>query len=382
MERLDEDTVLALQLKAPGACEKEARALYAEVHSGCMFRDFSDAARTRIWLRLCSATTDCLVPSLYAFFENLKYMQAAADCIRRLVPREAKQSMRRSFENVFLTEDADESGCIMQTSWSSFRSIPTPRAESFDTAYRQLWLYALREQQNMPIPRKQKLVIAETRQADEIVVFRFTCLAQKLGFNTDEIKALAQRSPDQAIAHRLLTTARKPDEFEYEDISTSIQLVTQVFSTAQLIPAQISSEEDELDGIAESPARCGTPHAADHARDKPDMFLDKLHAPMHRHGSDLTSFFIQRSIYFGFFGQDIEIPFADPYVAEGVHIFDYIISPGQNSPVASSQRERLACIVGDDARRQNLQNRVEEREARLHQLLIQDQQLAANAAQL
>lgn len=85
MERLDEDTVLALQLKAPGACEKEARALYAEVHSGCLFRDFSDAERTRIWLKLCSATTDCLVPSLYALFENLKYMQAAADCMRRLV---------------------------------------------------------------------------------------------------------------------------------------------------------------------------------------------------------------------------------------------------------------------------------------------------------
>lgn len=112
--------------------------------------------------------------------------------------------MRRSFENAFLMEEAEESDCIIQTSWSSFRSIPTPRAESFDIAYRQLWLYALREQQNMPIPRKQRLAIAETRQADEIVVFRFACLAQKLGFYTDEIKALAQRSPDQAIAFPVL----------------------------------------------------------------------------------------------------------------------------------------------------------------------------------
>ncbi|KAM3475765.1 hypothetical protein MY8738_007241 [Beauveria namnaoensis] len=382
MERLDEDTVLSLQLKAPGACEKEARALYAQVHSGCLFRAFNETARNRIWLRLCSATVDCLVPSLYAFFENLKYMQAAADCMRRLVPREARKSLRRSFEKKYSTEDADESECIIQTSWSSFRSIPMPRADSFDVAYRQLWLYALREQQSMPIPRKQKLAIAETRHADEIVVFRFACLAQKLGFKSDEIKALVQRNPDQAIARRLLTTARKADEFEYEDMSTSIQLITQIFSTAQLISAPIPTEEDDVDDIAVPPVRCGTPHAAHHSRDKPDMFLDKLHAPMHRHGSDLTSFFVQRSIYFAFFGQDIDIPVVDLHVTEGVHTFDYIVLPEQISPVASLPSQRLARTLGGDAREQALQSRVEEREARLHQLAMQEQQFAANAEQL
>ncbi|KAM3560519.1 hypothetical protein ARSEF4850_003620 [Beauveria asiatica] len=385
MERLDEDTVLALQLKAPGACEKEARTLYAQVHSGCLFGAFNETARNRIWLRLCSATVDCLVPSLYAFFENLKYMQAAADCMRRLVPREARKSLRRSFEKKYSTEDADESDCIIQTSWSSFRSVPMPRADSFDVAYRQLWLYALREQQSMPIPRKQKLAIAETRHADEIVVFRFACLAQKLGFKSDEIKALVQRNPDQAIARRLLTTARKADEFEYEDMSTSIQLVTQIFSTAQLISAPFPTEEDGVDDIAVPPVRCGTPHAAHHSRDKPDMFLDKLHAPVHRHGSDLTSFFVQRSIYFAFFGQDIDIPIVDLHVTEGVHTihtFDYIVLPEQISPVASLQSQRLARTLGGDAREQALQSRVEEREARLHQLAMQEQQFAANAEQL
>ncbi|OAR03487.1 hypothetical protein LLEC1_06518, partial [Akanthomyces lecanii] len=90
MKRLDEDT-----LKAPGACEKEARSL------GCIFGGFNETTRNRIWLRLCSATADCLVPSLYAFFKNLKYLQAAADCMRRLVPRKTNPSisMRRSFKH-------------------------------------------------------------------------------------------------------------------------------------------------------------------------------------------------------------------------------------------------------------------------------------------
>ncbi|OAR03486.1 hypothetical protein LLEC1_06519 [Akanthomyces lecanii] len=51
------------------------------------------------------------------------------------------------------------------------------------------------------------LAIAETRHADKMVVFRFTCLAQTLGFSTYKITALVQRSPDHAITYRLLTTA-------------------------------------------------------------------------------------------------------------------------------------------------------------------------------
>ncbi|KAF1739600.1 hypothetical protein CRV24_001536 [Beauveria bassiana] len=103
---------------------------------------------------------------------------------------------------------------------------------------------------------------------------------------------------------------------------------------------------------------------------------------MHRHGSDLTSFFVQRSIYFTFFGQDIDIPVVDLHVTEGVHTFDYIVLPEQISPVASLRSQRLARTLGGDAREQALQSRVEEREARLHQLAMQEQQFAANAEQL
>lgn len=35
------------------------------------------------------------------------------------------------------------------------------------------------------------------------------------------------------------------------------------------------------------------------------MFLNKLHGPIERQDTSLTSSFIQRSIYYSFFGQDI-----------------------------------------------------------------------------
>ncbi|KGQ02598.1 hypothetical protein BBAD15_g12181 [Beauveria bassiana D1-5] len=308
MEKLDEDTVREIQFTAPGACERQARHLYAKVNSGQIFSAFSDTERNRIWLRLCSATEVCLVPSLLAFFENLKYLQPAAVCMRRLVHLEKGESIRCALEKAFSPGDGNE--CVMQTSSTSFTTIPISAADCFDIAYRQLWLYALREQRDMPIKSKEKLATAKIRQADEVVVSRFARLAQKLGFKSDEIKALVQMNPDQEIARRLLTTARKPEEFEFDDINASIDTVADVLATARPISAQLLTEDDEIDSVEKPPALCGQPHAADHARDKRDMFLDKLHGPMPRPRLRLTSIFIQRSAYFALFGQDLGISVA------------------------------------------------------------------------
>ncbi|KAK3177861.1 hypothetical protein K4F52_009413 [Lecanicillium sp. MT-2017a] len=379
MEKLDEATVDAMQLTAPGACERQARELYFKVSSGEIFSTFSETERNRMWLRICSATVDCLVPSLFAFFENLKYLQAAADCLRRLVNSKTRQSLRCAFEKAFSPGDADQ--CLIQTSWASFKTTPTSAADSFDIAYRQLWLYALREQRNMPIARKQKLAIAGTVHADEVVISRFARLAQKLGFKTDVIKALALMDPDREIARRLLITAKKPEEFEYYDMASSINKITDILGTARPISAQSLTDEDGVEGAAKPPLLCGTPRAADHARDKPYMFLDKLHGPIERHHSRLTSFFVQRSIYFAFFGKDVGIPMADLVPAEDVHMLDHDSTRAQRLPMVS-RAPTLQRPLEDDERQTNLRRRLEEQESRLQRLATTEQQLSANIEQL
>ncbi|KAF1739603.1 hypothetical protein CRV24_001539 [Beauveria bassiana] len=368
MEKLDEDTVREIQFTAPGACERQARHLYAKVNSGQIFSAFSDTERNRIWLRLCSATEVCLVPSLLAFFENLKYLQPAAVCMRRLVHLEKGESIRCALEKAFSPGDGNE--CVMQTSSTSFTTIPISAADSFDIAYRQLWLYALREQRDMPIKSKEKLATAKIRQADEVVVSRFARLAQKLGFKSDEIKALVQMNPDQEIARRLLTTARKPEEFEFDDINASIDTVADVLATARPISAQLLTEDDEIDSVEKPPALCGQPHAADHARDKRDMFLDKLHGPMPRPRLRLTSIFIQRSAYFALFGQDLGISVAGLESTEDTHMLDH----------SSSHEQRLPLHVAE--RRTSAHRSTEEQEARLAQLAATERQLSRHVAQL
>ncbi|KAH8721015.1 hypothetical protein HC256_001391 [Beauveria bassiana] len=363
MGKLDEDTIDKIQLTAPGACERQARHLYEKVNSGQIFSAFSDTERNRIWLRLCSATKDCLVPSLLAFFENLKYLQPAADCMRRLVHLERKQSIRCAFEIAFSPGDGD--ACFMQTSLASFTTIPIIAADSFDIAYRQLWLYALREQREMPIKRKEKLATAKAQQADEVVVSRFARLAQRLGFKSDEIKALVEMDPDREIARRLLITARKPEEFEFDDINASIDTVTDVLATAQPISRQSLTDEDDIDCIERPPALCGKPHAADHAHDKKQMFLHRLHRPMPRPRLRLTSIFIQRSTFFAFFGKDLGISIDDLASAEDMHMLDQSSRHEQRLPVAERRPRRL-----------------EGQEVRLERLAATEQQLSANIEQL
>ncbi|KAM3471501.1 hypothetical protein MY8738_009293 [Beauveria namnaoensis] len=377
MEKLDEDTIDKIQLTAPGACERQARHLYEKVNSGQIFSAFSDTERNRIWLRLCSATKDCLVPSLLAFFENLKYLQPAADCMRRLVHLERKQSIRCAFEIAFSPGDGD--ACFMQTSSASFTTIPIIAADSFDIAYRQLWLYALREQREMPIKRKEKLATAKAQQADEVVVSRFARLAQRLGFKSDEIKALVEMDPDREIARRLLITARKPEEFEFDDINASIDTVTDVLATAQPISRQSWTDEDDIDSVEQPPALCGKPHAADHAHDKKQMFLHRLHGPMPRPRLRLTSIFIQRSTFFAFFGKDLGISIDGLASTEDTHMLDHCSRHEQRLPMISrAQMPQHVLEVAE--RRTSIPRRLEEQEARLERLAATEQQLRNDMA--
>jgi hypothetical protein len=67
--------------------------------------------------------------------------------------------------------------------------------------------------------------------------------------------------------------------------------------------------DDDMGERERAPSRCGLMNNLDQLRDKPLMFLPKLHSPADN--SSITSFFIQPSIYFAFFGQDMGISLRD-----------------------------------------------------------------------
>ena len=374
MAKLDRTTVKALELTAPGASAKEAKDLHSRIQSGQLFSAFNDAERQMIWSRLCDATTDCLVPSLYAYFENLKYLRVAADSMKRLLHLERKETIRATLELSFQDEPEGRNECLIQDSRSTFLHIPTDGINRFDLMYRQCWLFALREYRDVPAEPKQKLAGPKSGHVDETILFAFASLAHRLGFRTEEISALLQQDPDREIAHRLLTTARKPDQFVYDDLETAVRAVTSAMAQARAINMDIVTDEDDVEAQLKSPARCGIPHILDQARDKPLMFLDKLHASLPRARSELTSFFIQRSIYFGFFGRDVG------FSTDDFNVFRReLVAPnrGLSQPTLQSQAEDQ-----NQRRLESLDRMIREKETTLEQLTQTEREFKENLEQL
>ncbi|KAF5127199.1 hypothetical protein E5D57_008127 [Metarhizium anisopliae] len=392
MKRLDKESVLALELKAPGACQKDARDLYGRVHGGEVLSTFSQAERERIWSKICSATAECLIPSLRGFFNDLNYIKLAADCMKRLVGLDSKETIRRVLESAY--SDADQSGgeCLVQVSGHSTKLVQASGTEHFDVLYRQLWLYALREHPAMPAEVKAKKSGGKATQVDENVLSRFAHFAHKLGFKTDEIGALLDSNPDRAIARRLLTTARRPEEFDYEDMESCITAVEDVIASARPISNDKAGEYYTIEDDEKPPERSGQPAKNDLARDKRFMYLDVFHGAFPRQNPNLSSLFIQRSLYFALFGKDISLSVKDidaaPEVPEATYgdlVFEQHTNPrlicgGDRSIQLST--EQPAVDAEYQRQLEDLRGKVVEVESRLGLLSQKENERLNNIEQL
>ncbi|KAI6080544.1 hypothetical protein F4821DRAFT_265805 [Hypoxylon rubiginosum] len=286
MRRLAPTDVQALQQKAPGVCEADADELHRRIRSGKILGGFRQQERVLLWERLCRATEDDVVPSLYGFFENL--------------------NVRSAYERCFSSTELPADTCSLQVSATSFKSVPAGGADRFDLAYRQLWLFARREHEDMPSEPRKKLSGPKGGQADESVKFEFAFFAHWLGFRSTKITSILQQDPDRERARRFLTTARRPNQYTYNSLEDCVNRVVAVVQTAQPIESDEAMEEVVVDDL-KPPRRSGKPYALDQSRDKAFLFLDKLHAPVARQCEQLSSFFVQRSTYFTFFGIDLGV---------------------------------------------------------------------------
>ncbi|KAI1382530.1 uncharacterized protein F4822DRAFT_441841 [Hypoxylon trugodes] len=311
MKKLDIPTLEAIQLKAPGACRADTDELKHRIRRGELFGAFTEEERSAIWTRLCALTTDCVVPSLYAFFEDRKWLEGPAICFKQLLNVKKGNTIRSALERAMVYERKPDGYGLTDAQWLDF-------------AYRALWLYAIREYQHLLPRKKRKLANVKDSQANEEVLFRFASLADELGVKTKEVHDILQLDPDRTMARRFLREARRPDQYRYEDFEGSIIKMVNAFNAAvtrrgacdhgtddeDLIDRSVESitDGDEIYDHSGLPRRSRLLRGRDQARDKATMFLAGLHSPAEKQGASLSSFFIQRSIYFAYIGADIDIP--------------------------------------------------------------------------
>ncbi|PMB65574.1 hypothetical protein BM221_008935 [Beauveria bassiana] len=104
----------------------------------------------------------------------------------------------------------------------------------------------------MPPEREQIVAGYKLAGVDEMVLLDFAMFTHKLGFRTTEIEKLLRGNPYRQIARRLLLTARKPDQFNFENIESSISVVIGVMETAGLASNNQAVDVDEYEVMADN----------------------------------------------------------------------------------------------------------------------------------
>ena len=263
----------ALELKAPRLSTLDAKVLRGQVLGGEIFGAFSEQERVAIWGRL--QAVDGLIPSLFTFFEDVKYLEACANCVKRLVSLSPRDTVSTALEKAFCDANQRADRTVIQVTESSFTSSPASLADRVDLSYRQLHAYAMRHYLQMPREPKGKELLARLMvNTDETVLRDFADLADRLGFGSPEITALKQ-CPKSTVA-RARSERSKP------------LLVT--------------------DGAGEiKKRRCGLPRVEDYVEDGEFLFVNHLHNEEEEQGEGITSFFVRKSVYFAFFGRSLPL---------------------------------------------------------------------------
>jgi hypothetical protein len=304
MKKIDQDTVDNLQLLAPGKSRADKSIACGLVLSGRAFSDFSEAERRSIWSRL--EVFDGLVPSLYTFFEDFKYLENCAQCVKRLFGP-VNESIWNTMKHMFHGSPDIEEECLIQTSECTVRHQRAGSAERLDLGYRQVWLYAMRNYTLMPPdPKNDDDLLAKPNRAmaDARTIYDLADLARRLGFRSPEIECLVQGSPDRQIARDALLQARKPHHFRYDPrgFDALVDRITECFSAA--VPCEPERSPELLaDSTVKARARCGTPQKRTHKQDNLRLFIDYLHNDEVTISETITTFFVRRCVYFAFFGK-------------------------------------------------------------------------------
>lgn len=299
---MDPDTVARLQGMAPGVASQEAAEVEVLLSSGAVFQNFAFSERMAIGERLKERKT--VIPSLYKFFRDMRYLEACANCMKRLAaPSRDHPTVKAAFMHNF-KPDYGNNECRIQTSETKFRQQPGTQAERAELGYRQLWLYAQRHYPKVPKePESDDLVAkASCEKADESVLHDMAVLAQRLGFDSQRIQRLVDESPDRQMARDILLRARKPEIYQY-DSNTFESLVTRICDClAQAISVDHHAPLGPITSREVKPkARWGLPLAKDQKQDSQFLFLDVLHNNNLPLGSNVTTFFVRKCTYLAFF---------------------------------------------------------------------------------
>ncbi|KAH6645739.1 hypothetical protein BKA67DRAFT_527046, partial [Truncatella angustata] len=192
LRRIDTETVKQIQLRCPRYSSRDAQFLKSHVEKGTLFPSFSDAERRTIWSELLSV--DTIIPSLYTFFEDFKYLESCAGSFHHFLelPKHSSDTISSSLRSIFRL-GAVSSGPLIQIPNDACSLRDDVPEDQFHRAKNELWLYVMRYYREMERPKQNDriaLARVRTQQADAETLTNFAVLASQQGFRNVQIDHL------------------------------------------------------------------------------------------------------------------------------------------------------------------------------------------------
>jgi Protein of unknown function (DUF3723) len=140
MKKMCFSDIQLLQSRAPGACSKDLAFLQNHFEAGRLFTSLPQEIRQLLWGHF---RTRCRVmPSLFTFFKDFKYLCSLQAVVRELIEWPPITSLSRTLEAVYHANDPTQVLCEHHE--QVFERRDTAPRDNFAQVYLQLWLFAMR----------------------------------------------------------------------------------------------------------------------------------------------------------------------------------------------------------------------------------------------
>ncbi|KAH7119519.1 hypothetical protein B0J13DRAFT_513510 [Dactylonectria estremocensis] len=305
IKKFDATDVKELELRCPRYSADDKAKIQSELDGGRIFRNFSQDERQAIWAVVTS--TDCIIPSLYTLFEDVKLLQACVESMKHIISP-VKETFNMALR-ASLTQGRMES------------EISADEEARIALLIRDLWMIAMQNfrllSQQLRGSPERLLAKVPPQRANEPKLARFARFADQSGFHSPEISILRELPSGQ--------------EEELADNLTATVVSDSVNATLR---------------------RCGLPTYATYEHDRWLLTAGFLHcdySELNGRGRDVTSFFVLQSIYFAFFGRPPLITNQDSFPMHEQITRD-LRQDSQSEPRSSNYTNRieLGTEIADD----------------------------------
>jgi len=351
MMQTDAAFIESIQSRSPALSFSDYECLKIAMESGELLPEVVDPEK-RAGITQSLLATEELIPSLYTLIKDIRYLQQPAKLLAKFLPESRKKTLRQRWFHHFTGPRNSNDSIIIQQGVLQYTPFLRPHLDYFDVCYQQLWLCAYRVY-------KYPNAYGSSLIAD---------LADKLGFSTPKIDSELMKDPAQAMIKKSLEDVfhiLRPNEKFDLDFSKASPVITSfkeyVFSL-QTAPEHTTLPFITVDGIG-TPIlyRCG--HGQMDTRDLANLFLDKIHAPLHqygRNGDGISSFYVKRSRHIAFFGrmdllENQEGSSTHPEVSSSTSNYqqpdtslDLTTSPSHQAPSANREPRPYQALVSNE----------------------------------